>query len=408
MPVFEYSALDSKGKRTSGIIDAESLSAARQKIRNAGNFPVDIKEIQDTDSPRTSRNLSLTRFIRRIKPIETAMMTRQLATLLNAGLPLVTAMDTLTSQIKTHSFKTTLAQIKDAVVEGTSFADALNQFPGTFSSLYINMVRAGESSGTLEIVLERLADITEKQNALTHRIQSAMTYPVFMVIVMVCVLSFLLSVVVPQLTTIFSDMDQSLPTPTIMLISISNFLKSFWWVLGILIIILCIAFYRFKQTPKGRHMYDKTTMRLPAIGNILKKMAISRFSRTLGSLLDNGVPMLSALGIVKNISSNSLISRAVEAASENVGKGQGLGSSLAESRVFPSLPIQMIQVGEQSGELEKMLYKIADIYDNEVEMNILSLTTLLEPVIILVMASVVLFIVISIILPIIEMNQLVL
>ena len=408
MPVFEYSALDSKGKRTSGIIDAESASAARQKIRNSGYFPVTIKEVQDAGSPKTSRNLSLTRFIRRVKPIETAMMTRQLATLLNAGLPLVTAMDTLTSQIKTHSFKTTLAQIKNAVVEGTSFADALNQFPGTFSSLYINMVRAGESSGTLEIVLDRLADITEKQNTLTNRIQSAMTYPVFMAVVGVGVLFFLMSVVVPQLTTIFSDMEKSLPTPTVILIAISNFIKSYWWALGMGLILLFIAFYRFKQTPKGRYIYDKTMMRVPVMGNILRKLAISRFSRTLGSLLDNGVPMLNALEIVKNISSNILISNAVEAASENVGKGQGLGTSLAESQVFPSLPIQMIQVGEQSGELEKMLYKVADIYDNEVEMNILSLTSLLEPVIILGMALVVMFIVISIILPIIQMNKLVL
>ena len=408
MPVFEYAALDSNGKRANGVIDAESAQAARQKIRNAGNFPVSIKEVKGAGTPKSGKSISLSKFIRRIRPIETAMMTRQLATLLNAGLPLVTALDALSGQVKTHAFKTTLARLKDAIVEGTSFADALTQFPGTFSSLYVNMVRAGETSGTLEIVLERLADITEKQNALSHRIQSAMTYPAFMTVVGIGVLFFLMSVVVPQLTEIFEDMGQNLPTPTQVLIHISHFFKSFWWAVVLCMVMAGMGLYRFKQTAKGRFLWDRTVMRLPVIGTIIRKVAVSRFTRTLGSLLENGVPMLNALAIVKNISDNTLISRAVESASENVAKGQGLGNALGESQAFPSLPIQMIQVGEQSGDLEKMLYKVADIYENEVEMNILSLTSLLEPVIILVMAAVVMFIVISIILPIIQMNQLVL
>jgi general secretion pathway protein F len=408
MPVFEYSALDSQGKSLKGIMDAESAPAARRKIRNAGRYPVSIRELHESAISKPGKGISMHRFFRRVKPAETAIVTRQLTTLLGAGLPLVTALDTLIPQIKTPFFKTILAQIKDAIVEGSSFADALADYPGTFSPLYYNMVKAGESSGTLEIVLERLSDITEKQQALGNRIQAAMIYPVFMGFIGLAVLSFLMTVVVPQLTAIFADMNQALPTPTVVLIRISSFMKSYWWALLLLAITLSILFQRFKGTEKGRYYWNKAQLEFPVMGNLSKKLAISRFSRTLGSLLANGVPMLNALAIVKNISPNVLISKAVENASESVGKGRGLAKSLGESDVFPNLPIQMIQIGEQSGELESMLGKIADIYESEVEITILKLTSLLEPVIILIMAVMVAFIVISICLPIIEMNQLVL
>ena len=408
MPVFEYAALDPRGKKTSGIIDAESALSARRKIRISGNFPVSVKELHESASSKPGRGIAMPRIFRRIKPAETALVTRQLSTLLSAGLPLVTALDTLIPQIKTHAFKSILAQIKEAIVEGSSFADALANYPGIFSSLYLNMVRAGESSGTLEIVLERLADIMEKQQALNQSIQSAMVYPIFMGVIGIGVLFFLMSVVVPQITAIFADMKQTLPTPTLVLIGISSFIKAYWWVIFILIIFVYILFHRFKQTTNGRYIWNRTLLGIPLVGDNFKKLAVSRFSRTLGSLLANGVPMLNALAIVKNISPNVLISQAVERAAENVGKGLGLAKSLSESDVFPYLPIQMIQVGEQSGQLEGMLYKVADIYDKEVEMNILKMTSLLEPVIILVMAAMVGFIVVSVCLPIVEMNQLVL
>jgi len=310
--------------------------------------------------------------------------------------------------MKAHAFKTILAQIKDAIVEGSSFADALADYPETFSPLYYNMVKAGESSGTLEIVLARLADITEKQQALNSRIQAAMIYPIFMGFIGFAVLAFLMTVVVPQITSIFEDMNQALPTPTVVLISISSFIKSYWWALFLLGILLFILFRRFRRTEKGRYYWNKAQLGFPLAGNLAKKLAISRFSRTLGSLLANGVPMMNALAIVKNISPNVLISKAVENAAEDVGKGRGLAQSLGESNIFPNLPVQMIQIGEQSGELESMLGKIADIYESDVEISILKLTSLLEPLIILVMAVMVGFIVISICLPIIEMNQLVL
>ena len=407
MPVFEYTALDSRGKTTSGIIDAEGAQAARQKLRTSGIFPVSIKETLETAPKKISRPFTLSRRLGRVKPVEVSMMTRQLATLIGAGFPLVSALDALVPQTKSHGFKKILAQIKNLIVEGNSFAQALSKYPGAFSPLYVNMVRAGETSGTLEIVLEQLAEITEKQQALMNRIQTALAYPIFMMVIGTIVLLVLLIYIVPSITSIFADMDQVLPTPTRILIFLSEFFKSYWWSILIVLVAIGVFFNRAKKTTKGRYWIDKTMLLLPGMGILAKKLAVARFARTLGSLLDNGVSMLIAMDIVKNIAGNILIADSVETAAIEVGKGQGLGAALSGSGIFPQLSIQMIQVGEQSGQLENMLTKIADVYENEVETNILRLTSYLEPVMILVMGSIVGFIVLSICLPIFEMNQLI-
>ena len=407
MPVFEYTALDAKGKTTSGIIDAEGSVAARQKLRASGIFPVSIKETYETAPKKASKSFDLSRRFSRVKPVEVAMMTRQLATLIGAGFPLVSALDALAPQTKSHGFKKIITQIKDSIVEGNSFAQALSRYPATFSPLFINMVRAGETSGTLEIVLERLADITEKQQALMTRIQTALAYPMFMLVFGTIVLFILLIYIVPTFTSIFADMHQALPTPTRLLIFLGNFFKSYWWIIFAIIGVIWFLLNRAKKTEKGRLWFDKIVLALPITGNAVKKLAVARFARTLGSLLENGVSMLVALDIVKNIAGNIMISEAIETGAIEVGKGQGLGAALSGRGIFPQLSIQMIQVGEQSGELEKMLTKIADVFENEVETSILRLTSYLEPVMILVMGMCVLFIVLSICLPIFEMNQLI-
>jgi general secretion pathway protein F len=269
------------------------------------------------------------------------------------------------------------------------------------------MVRAGESSGTLEIVLERLADMAEKQQALKRRIQSALAYPLLMSAIGTLVLFFLLTVIVPTITGIFEDMNQVLPGPTRFLISISAFFKDWWWALLIVLIAIALIGRSLKKTVKGRYLWDKTKLFLPGIGTITTKLAVARFARTLGSLLENGVTMLTALDIVKNISDNALIADVIEKAVTSVGQGQSVAVALNDGQIFPDLFIQMVQVGEQSGELEKMLYKIADVFENEAESTIMSVTSLLEPLMILLMGVVVGFIVLSICLPIFEMNQLV-
>ncbi len=407
MPVYEYTALNTKGKSVSGIVDSESAHSARQKLRSSGIFPISINEVYDTIKRKENRLFSLLRPFNRIKPSEISMMTRQLATLVGSGFPLVSAIDTLITQTKSNALDKRLAKIKDSIVEGNSFAGALSLYPETFSSLYINMVRSGETAGTLEIVLERLADITEKQQALNNRIRSALAYPALMSLIGAVVLFLLMTFIVPNITTIFTDMNQVLPAPTRFLITISDLFKSFWWIIFILITGILVALRSIKKTAKGRFLLDKTILLLPGIGLLSKKLAVARFSRTLGSLLENSVSMLPALEIVKNIAGNIPISNAIEDAAKEVGKGQGLGVALGVSEVFPHLSIQMIKVGEQSGELESMLNKIADVYENEVESTIMSMTSLLEPLMILVMGVIVGFIVLSICLPIFEMNQLI-
>jgi general secretion pathway protein F len=407
MPVFEYQALDPKGKTVNGIIDADGAQAARQKIRGLGSYPVSVKEVTGGKGAKEVRKTTFKSLFSRVTAAQVSLWTRQLATLTGAGFPLVTALTTLVSQTKSQGFTSIVAQIKDAIVEGNSFASALSHYPSIFSQIYINMVRAGETSGTLEIVLERLADIMEKQQELKSRIQTAMAYPILMTVIGTLVLFFLMTFVVPNITTIFDDMEQALPTPTRFLIGASELFQRYWWLLVALAAAALVGLKIFRKTQRGLSATDRLLLSTPVVGALLKKIAAARFARTLASLLENGVTMLPALEIVRNVTGNVVISNLIEKASLEVEKGQGLGVSLASDDVLPELAVQMVQVGEQSGELEPMLYKIADVYENEVQASIMSMMAMLEPVMILVMAVVVLFIVLSICLPIFEMNQLV-
>ncbi len=406
MPVYDYTALDPKGKTISGIIDADGAAAARQKIRANGNYPVNLREVTDGATQKSDRSgFSLSQYFVRIRPAEVATMTRQLATLIGAGFPLVSALETLMVQFPSPALKKTIAKIKDVVVEGSNFADALAAFPSVFSPIYANMVRAGETSGTLEIVLERLADITEKQEALKNRVVTAMIYPLLILFVGLLIMCFLFIYVIPNITSIFTDMEQQLPMPTQLLIGTSDIFKSYWWVLIVLIAAFLVGFYQLRQNPGGRLWLDRKTLKLPMAGALATKLAAARFARTLGSLLDNGISMMPALGIVRNIVGNGHIAQAVATATVEVGKGQALAKSLDAHQMFPPLAIQMIQVGEQSGNLEQMLNKVADVFEKEVETTVMRMTALLEPIMVLVMAGMVLFIVLSIFLPILEMSN---
>ncbi|RTZ96327.1 MAG: type II secretion system protein GspF [Deltaproteobacteria bacterium] len=408
MPVYEYAALTRLGKNTTGVVDAESPVMARQKLRSSGIFPTSVREVHETATLKKSpRRWIPKKLFGRIRPAEVTMMTRQLATLVGAGFPLVTAIDAMLPQSRSQGLKSHLAKIKDNVVEGNSFASALNLFPGTFSSLYINMVRAGESTGTLEVVLDRLADMMERRQALKMKIQSALAYPVLMAVIGTVVLFLLLAFIVPSITSIFTDMNKSLPAPTQMLMAISDFLERWWWGLFLVMGIFVVAYYLFSRTASGRVVIDRLKLRLPLVGTLVRKLAVARFSRTLGSLQENGVPMLQALEIVKNIAGNVIISDAITEAAVEVGKGHSLGASLGQHSVFPNLFIQMVTLGEQSGELETMLNKVADVFESETEAQVTTMASLLEPLMILVMAVIVGFIVLSICLPIFEMNELV-
>jgi len=407
MPVYEYTALNDKGKKLKGIIDAQNTGAARQKLRESNIYLTDLQEASGAKKSSPLRQ-PLGGLFRKVGARELTVMTRQMATLLGAGLPLVQSLTTLITQTSHPQLKTILAQIREEVNEGSSFSHTLTRYPEVFPAFYLNMVRAGEASGTLHLVLERLADFNEKQQALKGRVRAALAYPLFMFLIGSGVLFFLVTFVVPNVTRIFDEMHQALPLITIILIGVSRFLETFWWVIVAGLIGAFVALkYFLSKTQKGRVLLDRILLALPVVGPINRKMAVARFSRTLGTLLESGVPLLASLEIVRNIVGNSLISDAIQQAGNDVREGQSLSAPLARSGLFPAISVEMISVGEQSGNLEPMLYRIAEAYEKEVESGITMLTSLLEPIMILVMGLAVGFIVVSILLPIFEMNQLV-
>jgi len=407
MPVYEYTALDGSGKKIKGIIDADSQAAARQKIRHAGNYPVDISESTPVSKKeREVKTISLG-FGKRIRQQEVHVATRQLATLLGAGIPLVPALNGLIEQTVNQSLKKVIAQLKDSVNEGNSFTSALSEHPRLFSKIYVNMVRSGEASGSLDVVLEQLADFGENQQALKSRITAALIYPVILSLVAVIILALLLVIVVPNITKVFEDSQQALPLPTILLINISDFLSQYWWLLLAILLAVIIGTRLLIRQPRGRKIWDRLKLTLPLLGDLNIKIAAARFGTTLGSLLQSGVPLVSSLRIVRNMFNNVHVADVIDDATEELEKGGSLSRTLKGSRWFLPMMVQMIAVGEQSGTLEKMLKKIAGSYEKEVEAKIKALTSLIEPFMILLMGVAMLFIVLSILLPIFEMNQLI-
>lgn len=407
MPVFEYKAYNENGKFVSGIIDADSSFSARQKLRLTRIFTVSINEIEKSPQKKAVFFSSYPFFVSRISPLEIAVYTRQLSTLVGAGFPLVNAIDSMIPQTRSLHFQKRLARIKDDVMEGNTFSDALSRHPDIFPAFYVNMVHAGEISGTLDVVLERLSEMTERQQALKYRIRTALAYPVLMTLIAIMVLSFLMAYIVPSITSLFDEMEQVLPVYTRFLISLSGLFRQYVWVVFVSAILGVVICQKLLKKTNIRYAFHEILLKIPWMGGLIRKLAAARFSRMLGSLLENGVPMLDALKIVKNIVGNMAISRIIDSVAQEVGKGRSLADSLDETNIFPGLCIQMIQVGEDSGKLEKMLFKSADVFESEIESGIMALTAMLEPFLIVIMGIIVGFIVISICLPIFEMNQLI-
>ncbi len=406
MPVFEYKALNQKGKSCKGQIDADSESSARNKLRTAGKYPVSIKE--SLSKKETNRKQLFGGFLfERIKPEEIQVFTRQLATLLGAGIPLINALASLIDQSTTPALKRVLAQIRDSVNEGSTLTNSLAKHPRLFSNIYINMVRSGEASGSLDIVLERLADFGEKQRALQGKLKAALVYPIFMGVIGTGILFFLLTYIVPNITRVFTDMERALPLPTRLLIMTSENLRQYWWLEGGIVILVIFLIRLFLAGETGKRLWDRLKLTLPAIGPLNRRIVLARFASTLGSLLNSGVPLITSLQIVNSIVNNRLIQDVLEEAMEQIQKGKSMSSALESSVWFPPIFIQMVSVGEQSGQLEPMLEKISTTYEREVETAILGMTSLIEPVMIAAMGAAVGFVVLSILLPIFEMNQMI-
>ncbi|MES2504052.1 MAG: type II secretion system inner membrane protein GspF [Myxococcota bacterium] len=412
MPVYEYKGYGAGGKSVKGIRDADGVKSLRMLLRKEGILATDVTEaavgatLTKPGKGFLKQTIRLDSFFGRIKLQDIASTTRQMAILLQAGVPLVESLTALLDQIENEKLKRVYSEIRSNVNEGSSLANAMEKHK-IFSSIYINMVRAGESSGALEVVLERLADFMENQAQLRGKILSAMAYPAVMALVSVVIMVMMLTTVVPRISQIFLRAKVKLPLMTRVLITVSDILSGFWWLILIVAIGAVYAFMRWKKTPKGRAKWDNFRMRVPLLGPVTQLIAVARFSRTLSTLLASGVPLLNALQIVRNIVSNDVLEKAIDSVREAVREGEDIATPLKRSGVFPPMVTHMIAIGEKSGQLETMLTRIAIAYEQQVTLKVTTLTSLLEPLMIAFMGTSVGFIVFAILTPIMQMNQLV-
>jgi len=411
MPVYHYRGYRNDGGSASGVVDAENVKVARLKLRKDGVFPTDVVEQgepsvrqQEGTRPRVTHRIGRSATL---TPHDLAMMTRQFATLLVAGLPLVEALGVLVDQAEKKPTKTLLADIREQVRGGKALSAVLETYGKDFSPIYVHMVRAGEASGALDQILFRLSEFLEKQLALKHKVTNATIYPALMLFVGASVLFFLMAFVVPKITAVFTSMKQALPWPTVVLMSISRFFADYWLLIVGIVAAGLFFMRRFIHTEKGRIVADRVTLRLPLIGDVARMVSISRLTGTLATMLASGVQLLDALDVSKRVMNNRVLEETVEGARQNIREGETIADPLKRSGEFPALVTHMIAVGERSGDMEEMLRRVSQIYDGEVERVITRLTSLLEPVMILVMGVIVFFIVVAILLPIFEMGQMV-
>jgi len=407
MPVYTYSALDARGKESKGVINADSARAARVKLRQSGLLTKELFETADAETPERNRRLELLQAVRRVRPQDVTIMTRQLATLLAANLTVVDALTALIEQTENRTLRRTLIQVRESVLEGSSLATALEQHRRVFAQIFVNMVRAGEASGALPLVMLRLADFSERLLDTRKKITAKMYYPLFMVAVGGLILFALLTYVVPTVTTLFTKMRGTLPLPTVVLIRVSDFLQAYWWLLGLGLLGSFLAVRQYGRTTRGERLFDTWKIRAPLVGKLALKVAMSRFTRTLGILLHSGIPLLDALEIARAVVNNSVLAAAINTARDAIREGADIASPLKASGYFPPLVSHMISIGEKSGQLEDMLMRVTEAYDKDVETSVEGLTSLVEPIIIVVMALVVFGIMLAVLLPIFELNTIV-
>jgi general secretion pathway protein F len=402
LPLFDYTGFNARGQRASGTIDAAGRKAASQALRDQGIFPTSL----ETAGGLRNRDFrALFRRGQQVAVAELAAATRQLATLINAGLALDDALATVAEQAEIPLLHQTLTSLREDVRQGESLHAALAKYPRLFPPIYINIVHVGEDSGTLDQALHRLADFLEGQARIRSRIQAALAYPLLMTVVGVGVLGFLFTFVVPKITRMLDDMGQALPWPTVMLIQANRIFTDYWW---LFLLVLAAALYsldRYRRTARGRQHIDRLLLDLPVVGRLQLLIATARFARTLSILLGNGVPLLKALEIARNLLGNSNLRQAIETAGRRVQEGGSLAVALRESALFPPMLTQVTAAGEKSGQLEEMLMRVADSYEHQTDLAITGMLSLLEPMMILVMGGVVGFVVLAILLPIFQASQ---
>ncbi|HST29370.1 MAG TPA: type II secretion system F family protein [Chthoniobacterales bacterium] len=424
MPRFTYVALDSRGQESTGIVEASTPNEAIGQLRQAGFFPTNVsaqgkegrvdgkaakcmaKATREAQPREKGKGIVLFQR-KKAKPKVLMIFTRQLATLIDSGLPLLRGLNVLAKQERDSVLKSTIAKLADSVQSGSTFSESLAQFPFIFNDLYVNMVKAGEVGGVLELVLTRLAEFQEKAAKIKNKVVAALVYPIIVMTMAIAIMGFLLVFIVPKFEAIFHDMlgDRPLPAITTLVINVSRFVQAHWLViLGI--IFALIAGYKFaNRTALGKSTTDGAKLRFPLLGEVIRKTAISRFSRTLGTLVTSGVPILQALNITRETAGNTVIARAISQVHESVKEGESIVQPLEASGAFPPMVVSMIDVGEETGQLPEMLLKIADVYDDEVDTSVAAMTAALEPIMIVFLAVVVGTIVIALFLPLISIIQ---
>lgn len=412
MPVFEWKGIDAAGKKKKGLVDAENVRQAKDKLKRGGVFLTDIGEAGQegltaggAKRSTLSRKIDLSRWISPVSASEVVVVTRLMANLIAANIPMVETLTAIVDQVDNPEFKKILSQIRERVNEGSSLSDSMAEHPKLFPPIYTNMIRAGESSGALDIVMNRLADYSEAQQALRGKITSAMFYPILMFVFAILVVGVLFTVVIPKLSMIFEHARITLPLSTRILIGLSTFVSHFWWLIILAIVGGVYSFRKWKSSPKGREKWDAYLLRAPLFGGVVRIIAVSRFARTLSTLLSSGVPLLTALDIVKSLLDNKVLEKVLEDTRSEIKEGESIAVPLKRSGQFPPIVTHMIAVGEKSGQLEEMLNHVSRTYDIQVENRINALTSLITPLMTIMMGLIVAFIVVSVLLPIMQINQ---
>ncbi len=404
MPVYQYKGLTSGNRKAQGMIDADSLRAARLKLRSQGIFPTALS------AGRTGSVLSgsLARLklpqLRSVPPLDLALFTGQLSTLLSAGSPVVEALAALTEQVENKRLKSVVGSLRDQVNHGSSLADAMGEHAEVFNELYCSLVRAGESAGALELVLTRLAAYLEGQTELRNKITGAMVYPVIMLVASVAVMGVALVWVIPMMAELLQDLDQPLPVLTRVVLAVSGLLTAWWIPITVSGAGAFLLANRAIQTARGRKAWDGLRLRLPVLGRVVRQIAISRFARTLATLVSGGLNIVSALEIAEKVTANRVIGEAIEEARESITRGASIAGPLRQSGQFPPLVLHMVAVGEASGQLPAMLSKVADTYDGMVEHTLDRLIALMSPVMLLLVAGVVVIVIMSTLLPLMNLT----
>jgi type IV pilus assembly protein PilC len=423
MPKFDYVALDKVGKETKGSIEVGSQNEAISRVKDMGLYPtkiIEAEKAQEKSAGKKARpaaraagkksgamsfEIKIPGLSGRVKPKILTTFTRQLATLVDAGLPLLRGLRVLEKQERHATLKRILGELSLAIEGGSTFSEALAQHPKVFNRLFVNMVKAGELGGVLEVVLKRLAEFSEKAQKIKGKVKAAMFYPTAVMVVAVGILLLLMVFVVPRFQAVFAGMlpGSQMPWFTTFVIAISNAIKDHIVWTAVAMAGVVVAFLLFIKTKFGRHVWDKVKLKMPPMGSVVTKVSISRFTRTLGTLVSSGVPILQALTIVKETAGNVIISNAVASVHESVKEGETITAPLESSGVFPPMVVSMVDVGEQTGALPEMLLKIADTFDEEVDNAVSAMTSLLEPIMIVFLAVIVGSIVIAMFLPLIKM-----